>query len=734
MYTTELLRRLRNVKRNGKGHTALCPAHDDKVRSLSVREAGHKILLHCFAGCSVKEVCAALGIEVADLFTDHHSSNPRSRVVAEYDYRDEKGNLLYQVVRYDPKDFRVRRPNGHGWIWNLDGVSRVLYRLPELVKASSVLIPEGEKDVESARRLGFDATCNSGGAGKWCPEYGKLFSKKHCYVLADADEPGRRHAEQVAQSLLGKAEQIRVLELPGAKDLSEWIGHGGDRDQLQKLLVDAPPWKSSSQGAQGAQSADGFVLTSIGELLARPEVPVEYVLDGILVAGTVSEVIAKPKVGKSTLARNLSLAVSRGDDFLGRKTKQGEVIYLALEERAEDVTNDFRAMGADGTEPIFVHTAAAPAEGIAKLGELLKQRRPALAVSDPLFRLAHVKDEKGYSEIYNALGPLIDIARETGTHLLLPHHARKAPNADPVDSPLGSIGLAGVASTIIVLKRTENRRSVQTVQRIGQDLPETVLEFDPETRTLSLGAEKAEAEIDAAAEAILGYLKGLGEAGEPKTEDEILEAAEEGKTGVKRKALRRLVDKKEVARSGAGRKGNPFKYQFSFPRSPHIPGTRERESEKPPQTPINTGDILVPGEHGEMVGQGTRIQGEENENIRGSGTPASNPDHAAGSKDTPKPEGARPTGQNGNSAAEWGQLFVDAAVRVVQAGSASVSDLMYALGVSRADAIRLIDELEDGGHIGPANGSGPRPVRPPTEPVNAADDAEDAEGVFSGRI
>src|SRR5215467_2319244 len=99
------------------------------------------------------------------------------------------------------------------------------------------------------------------------------------------------------------------------------------------------------------QGVGGFVLTPIADLLARPDVPVEYVAENLLVAGTVSCVVGKPKVGKGTFARNLCLSVSRGEGFLELKTKRGECIYLALEEREEDLKNDFRAMGADCSEP-----------------------------------------------------------------------------------------------------------------------------------------------------------------------------------------------------------------------------------------------------------------------------------------------------------------------------------------------------------------------------------------------
>ncbi len=425
-----ILWRLKGVRRSGNGWMALCPAHEDKNASLSVREENGKVLVHCHGGCALEAICASIRIEISDLFSDN---GPAPRTVAEYEYLDKDGKLLFQVVRFEPKDFRQRRPDGKdGWHWNLKGIRRVPYRLPEVLTAKFVLVCEGEKDCETARALGIVATCNPGGAGKWREEYSEHLHNKSVTVIPDADEPGRRHSQQVAGSLFGKVDSLKVLELPGAKDLSEWVVRGGTPDALMELIRTAPGWKPESQ------TTSGFSLPLLADLLARPDVPVEWVVENLLVAGTVSCVAAKPKVGKSTFARNLCLRVSRGEDFLGLKTKQGECIYFGLEEREEDIKSDFRAMGADGSEPVYIHAAAAPAEGIDGLCDLVRKRRPVLVVIDPLFRLARIRDEKAYAETYAALGPLIDVAREVGTHVMLTHHAGKSAKADAVDSPLGS--------------------------------------------------------------------------------------------------------------------------------------------------------------------------------------------------------------------------------------------------------------------------------------------------------
>jgi putative DNA primase/helicase len=240
----QVLCKLQQVRLAGDGWIARCPAHDDRNPSLSVGERDGKILLHCFAGCAAHAVCDAAGIEIRDLFTVN-TSEPRieTRIEAHYDYTDELGNLLFQTIRYDPKDFRQRQPDGRGgWIWNLQGVRRVLYRLPEVLAARDVLICEGEKDCEVGRVWRFVATCNPMGAGKWRDEYSESLHGKCVTIIADADEPGRKHALQVAASLQGKVESLSVLELPDAKDLYSWALKDGTRDELLRLNTNAPAW------------------------------------------------------------------------------------------------------------------------------------------------------------------------------------------------------------------------------------------------------------------------------------------------------------------------------------------------------------------------------------------------------------------------------------------------------------------------------------------------------------
>ena len=251
-------------------------------------------------------------------------------------------------------------------------------------------------------------------------------------IVADADEPGRTHARQAATSLLGKAKSVKVLQLLGAKDLSEWIERGGTRETLMDLIGNAPEWKPSTE-----ISHSGFKLTALGDLLREPDEKVSWLVADKLPAGGLSVLSAKPKVGKSTLARCLALAVATGEAFLGCQTAQGPVIYLALEEKRSQVRRHFAYLGATGEEPIQVHCAAAPKDAMPELCKLVAELKPLLVIIDPLFKFVRVADEKAYAETCQAIEPLLTLARGTGAHVMLVHHSGKAERIDATDAILG---------------------------------------------------------------------------------------------------------------------------------------------------------------------------------------------------------------------------------------------------------------------------------------------------------
>lgn len=225
MTTEEFLETLEAVRKQGSGFVARCPAHEDRTASLSIREGEDgKTVVHCHAGCTYKSIIAALGLDLKDLSgRDTVTGEPE----AVYTYEDEDGNTLYEVCRFPGKKFRQRQPNGD---WNVRNVRRVPYRLPEVIAAAkvggTVYFVEGEKDVEALRSRGKVATCNMGGALKWEPEFADFFRGVYAIIVTDKDEPGRKHADMVRDSLAGKARAITVVQARKGKDAADHLAAG----------------------------------------------------------------------------------------------------------------------------------------------------------------------------------------------------------------------------------------------------------------------------------------------------------------------------------------------------------------------------------------------------------------------------------------------------------------------------------------------------------------------------
>lgn len=233
MQIDEFLELLDGVRPAGNGWIARCPSHEDREASLGVTEGDDSLLVRCHAGCDTGDVMNALGKSLSDLyFNSFNQAEPE----AVYSYVDESDWEVFQTVRFPRKQFRQRhwQPGSGGeggeWVWNLDGVTRVLYRLPEVIDAvrrgETVYICEGEKDVEALRAVGRTATCNPMGAGKWKPEYAQWFTGANVIIVSDRDEPGRAHAEIVKQSLQGVAVGLWVVQARQGKDASDHLAAG----------------------------------------------------------------------------------------------------------------------------------------------------------------------------------------------------------------------------------------------------------------------------------------------------------------------------------------------------------------------------------------------------------------------------------------------------------------------------------------------------------------------------
>ncbi|VBB06427.1 zinc finger chc2-type [Lucifera butyrica] len=271
-----------DLKRRGKEWAGRCTRHgNDSNPSLMLnpeknnfychgcKEGGDGIKLGCWLlNCDFKKTITQL---TADFnITLPASKTAKKEIAATYDYQDADGNLIYQAVRMIPKDFRQRQPDGKGGgIWNLIGITRLPYKLPELLAAigreDMIYIVEGEKDANNLNTLGFATTCNSEGAGKWTEAHSKYFpAGTEVAILPDHDKPGRQHATAVANQLTAQGCLVKVAELPGlaklrtkkgtgsenGADISDWLKAGHDKDELVQLVSNTEYWEPAEEEAE----------------------------------------------------------------------------------------------------------------------------------------------------------------------------------------------------------------------------------------------------------------------------------------------------------------------------------------------------------------------------------------------------------------------------------------------------------------------------------------------------
>ena len=231
-----------------------------------------RLMFGCHAGCNKLEILRAVGLSWKDCYPEGADlKRVKQEVTARYKYRDEAGALLYETVRLEPgrggrdKDFRQRRPRGRdaggGWEWNLDGVRRVLYRLPELLAADvtrPVFVVAGEKDADALADLGFVSTTNvCGERSEWLESYSECLADRSVVVIEDRDSAGRRHANEVCGSLTEYAACLRRVRLP-AKDATAFLnglranGVTGPRElraAVLAVLTGARTWIGIGAGA-----------------------------------------------------------------------------------------------------------------------------------------------------------------------------------------------------------------------------------------------------------------------------------------------------------------------------------------------------------------------------------------------------------------------------------------------------------------------------------------------------
>lgn len=222
-------------------------------------------------------------------------------------------------------------------------------------------------------------------------------------------------------------------------------------------------------------------IMDMAELYRRPIEPLQYLVEGLLTPGLYI-LGGSPKVGKSWWALQLCLAVCGGKPFLGRQTRQSEVLYLALEDSHRRLRQRAETLDKIAPQGLFLATAAPGiGQGLeAQIGAFLAER-PALrlVVIDTLQKVRCPSAAGAtYGGDYQDAAALKKLADDFGVCLLVVHHLRKMGDDDPMNRLSGTNGLAGAADGTLILSRENRQEGHATLTATGRDIEDVQEELD----------------------------------------------------------------------------------------------------------------------------------------------------------------------------------------------------------------------------------------------------------------
>jgi hypothetical protein len=497
--------------KTARGFMVRCPAHEDGKSSLSVgRAKDGGVLLKCFAGCEAAGIVGAMGLEMKDLFASeekrefkpYKTPQPKSKleplppgvkpeIDKIYSYTNALGREVYQALRLKPKSFRQRHNRDGKWIWTMDGVERVLYRLPEVLKAQSVWIVEGEKDADNLATLGFCATCNVGGAGKWLDGYTDSLKGKDVIICGDNDEPGRKHVDLVFDSIAEKAKSIRIVKLPQeTKDASDFIAafQSDAKSRLEAIAADVVPHVGGIKlpvysMAEIEPHYHRFVTQpddqriDLGRWLpsftgkVRPLTPGSLVLiQGDTGIGKTNILQSIAEAFRNVFTLLFEIELSREDMF-----ERFCASRLGVEGR--QIEDDYRANGANGAkvmENMFPKLFICPEskltiesiEAITRKSELKMGEKPLLLLID-YAQLIAGKGQSRYDRASHVAEGLKVIAKEMGTVVFVTSQIDRGSakeNANGLHSAKDSGSLENSAGLVLGVDRDQEDRNLLIVK------------------------------------------------------------------------------------------------------------------------------------------------------------------------------------------------------------------------------------------------------------------------------
>jgi hypothetical protein len=579
--------RLPDFRFNGHSQVSIrCPLHDDSNPSFTINF--DKGVWFCHTGCGgggllrFEELFSKCDHEqakanVGELLGMPFDSEEQSGTLeATYFYHDQNRKLVFRKLRYKTADggktFVCEAPaaNGKGWVKNLKDVPiKPLYRLPELIRASCVVIAEGEKCVDRLMginlgeldpdTLAVTATCNFDGAGpgKWKPEYSSWFKGKAVVILPDNDEPGEAHALAIASGIFPYAASVRICHLPDLPekgDICDYLTTHTPDEAVAEILK-APLWQPAASALSRYQS--------VVEIRAKGSGKTEWILPFFVARSASTCCSAKIKAGKSSWINAGIKALLTGGTFLGQPVISGPVVLVSEMAGAALIAALDRAGLNDGEglrilQPHDAFGLTWP-QIVASAVEECQRVNAVLLVIDTLNWFAGLiadPDENSAAKMLEVMRPL-QAATNQGWGILFAVHERKS-GCDVSDAARGSSAVGGVADILMSLRRPDGNHHSETIRKISSisRFPETPTELvidwtlDNEYAVVASGDAVTR---DRANQRILDVLPFFGD--QAKT---ILVLQEE--TNESRRTIQRVLKELKAARSGTGEKGDPFKY------------------------------------------------------------------------------------------------------------------------------------------------------------------------------
>jgi hypothetical protein len=424
----------------------------------------------------VEQVCAAVNLEVKDLMSASTGSSGKPRIVKVYEYTDEAGNVLYQNCRFEPKDFRQRKPDGKGgFAYKLNGVRRVPYNLVGLLQSEleAVFLTEGEKDADNLSALALLATSLK----NWRPEFNQyLLRFSSVVILQDHDRAGVKQAADAARVISGSVRVLKVVDLfageplpdKGGKDVSDWLEAGGTAERLLELVAAAPLW------SEGAAKADDAPLSVVRMADVQAE-EVRWLWPPYVPLGKLTILEGDPGLGKSWVTCALAAAVSRGKGLPGAEPfEPGNVLMLSAEDGLADTLRPrLDAVGADVSrvfalsEPLTFDAA-----GLLRLEAAIIEYSPLVVVIDPLFAYTGGKvDIHRANECRAVSAPLAAIAERQGCALLAVRHLGKSRGGGhALNAGIGSIDFVAAARSVLLVGQDPDEPSKRAIVHTKHNL------------------------------------------------------------------------------------------------------------------------------------------------------------------------------------------------------------------------------------------------------------------------